>query len=79
MYTVGVDLIAYSLDTWFDTRTSDEEGNLDIELEGHRLALDESELAQVIAVVAGVEDVRVVQLAQPVQLAHHLNQGKMAL
>ena len=52
----------HSLYTWLDPGSSHQEGNFYVKLKWHGLPLDKSELAQVVAVVAGVEDVRVVQL-----------------
>ena len=55
-----------------ESRTPDEIGNLDVHVEGEGLALDQAELPQVVAVVRGVDDVRVLQLAQAGQLVVNL-------
>jgi hypothetical protein len=51
-----------------DIRSTNEERNSHVELERERLALDEAELAEVVPVVGRVHDVRVVQLAERLQL-----------
>lgn len=43
------------------------QAHLDVHFEGERLALDQAKLSQVIAVVRGVKDEGVVQLAQSSQ------------
>lgn len=48
----------------FHVRPSDEEGNADVKLIRHRLALNQTELADMVAVVRGVDEVGVVQLAR---------------
>ena len=45
-------------------------------LEGEALALDDAELAEVVPVVGGVDDIRVVQLPHLGQLAVQLREGK---
>lgn len=47
-----------------DARATDQKRHPHIELEGEALAFDQSELAQVIAVVRCVYDVRVIQLTK---------------
>ena len=46
------------------------------DLEGQALALDDAELAEVVPVVGGVDDVRVVQLPHLGQLAVQLRERK---
>ena len=48
-------------------------------LEGEALALDDAELAEVVPVVGGVDDVRVVQLPHLGQLAVQLREGKKGI
>ena len=50
-----------------------EEGHADVELVGHGLALDQTELSDVVAVVRGVDDVGVVQFARLHQHVVHLS------
>ena len=49
--------------SWLDARPADEERHAHVELEREALALDQPELAQVVAVVRRVDYVRVVELA----------------
>ena len=49
-----------------DAGASNDERDLGVDVEGERLALDEAELSEVVAVVGRVEDVGVVQLSQGV-------------
>ena len=51
-----------------DARTSNDERDLGVDVEGERLALDEAELPEVVAVVRRVEDVGVVQFSERIQL-----------
>lgn len=53
-------------------RASHVERNTDVELVGHGLALDQAELADVVAMVRGVNDVGVVQLPRLYQHVVHL-------
>ena len=48
-------------------------------LEGEALALDDAELAEVVPVVGGVDDVRVLQLPHLCQLAVQLREGKKGI
>lgn len=51
-----------------DPGSTHEVRNLDVHFKGEGLALDDPELAEVVAVVRGIEDVSVVQLTKGVQL-----------
>lgn len=50
------------------------ERNADVKLVGHGLALDQAELADVVAVVRGVNDIGVVQLPRLHQHVVHLQE-----
>lgn len=54
------------------TRATKQEGHADVELIGHGLALDQPELAQMEAVVAGEQQIGVVQLVQRAQALDEL-------
>ena len=51
-----------------DARASNDERDLGVDVKGERLALDEAELPEVVAVVRRVEDVGVVQFSERIQL-----------
>uniref|UniRef100_A0A8W7P9T3 Uncharacterized protein n=1 Tax=Anopheles coluzzii TaxID=1518534 RepID=A0A8W7P9T3_ANOCL len=52
----------------FDTGTAHQKRYTDVKLEREAFALDQPELAEMVAVVGRVDDVRVVQLAECLQL-----------
>ena len=60
--------ILYTPNASWNVRSSDEERDSNVELVRHRFALDESVLTEMVAVVGRVDDVRVLQLSQPLQL-----------
>lgn len=64
--------------TWH-VRSAHEERHADVEFERHGLALDEAELSEVIAVVARVDHVRVVQHVQLLQLIVELLQRNILM
>ena len=72
-WTARVPLL-HSLSGRHDARTPHEEGYLDVKLEGHGFALDEPELAEVVAVVAREEHVRVLKFTKPTELVHDLSE-----
>lgn len=62
----------HSRGTLFHVRSSYEEGNTDVELIRHRFALNQTKLANVVAMVWSVDEVGVVQLACLHQHVKHL-------
>lgn len=67
-------VLHHSHGTLLHVRASHVERNADVELVGHGLALDQAELADVVAVVRGVNDVGVVQLPRLHQHVVHLQE-----
>lgn len=62
----------HSHGTLFHVRSSDEEGNTDVKLVRHGFALNQAKLANMVAMVGGVDEVGVVQLARLHQHVEHL-------
>jgi len=63
---------SYTPNASWNVRSSDEERDSNVKLVRHRFAFDESVLTEMVAVVGCVDDVRVLQLSQPLQLSTDL-------
>lgn len=69
-------LLRHSHGALFHVWASHVERNTDVKLVGHGLALDQAELADVVAMVRGVNDVGVVQLPRLHQHVVHLQEDQ---
>lgn len=75
----NVDGLHHSHGALLHAGASHVERNADVKLVGHGLALDQAELADVVAVVRGVNDVGVVQLPRLHQHVVHLQEDSQTV